>query len=52
MDWSYKQESCVGDHMWWISDYSRFQNDYPEWKHRVGIKNILEEIHEGLRRRL
>ncbi len=38
--------------MWWISDCSRFQNDYPEWKHRVGIKNILEEIHEGLRRRL
>lgn len=52
MDWSYEEENRVGDHMWWISDCSRFQNDYPEWKHRFGIKNILEEIHEGLSQRL
>ena len=49
IDWSYEKENRVGDHMWWISDCSRFQKDYPKWKYRYDIKNILEEIHKGLR---
>ena len=52
VEWSYEEKNRIGDHIWWISDCSRFQNDYPEWKHRFGIKDIFEEIHEGLRQRL
>ena len=52
MQWSYEEENRIGDHIWWISDCSRFQNDFPEWKHQLDIKYILEEIHEGLRQRL
>ena len=52
VDWSYEEKNRIGDHIWWISDCSRFQNDYPEWQHRLGIKDIFEEIYEGLRRRL
>ena len=52
IDWSYEKENRVGDHMWRISDCSRIQKDYPKWKYRYDIKNILEEIHKGLRQRL
>lgn len=52
VDWKYEEENRVGDHIWWVSDCSRFQNDHPEWKQRIGIRKILEEIHEGLRVRL
>ena len=52
MDWSYEKENRVGDHMWWISDCSRFQKDYPKWEYKYDVKKILEEIHKGLRRRL
>jgi hypothetical protein len=38
--------------MWWISDCSRFQKDYPKWEYKYDTKSILEGIHEGLRRRL
>lgn len=33
-----------GDHIWWISDVRKFQQDYPEWSYRYDLKRILEEI--------
>ncbi len=29
MDWEYVPENRMGDHMWWISDISKFQAHYP-----------------------
>ena len=52
MKWTYEEKNRLGDHIWWVSDCSRFQKDYPEWKCKVGVQQILEEIHEGLRCRL
>ena len=52
MQWAYEKKNRIGDHIWWISDCSRFQSDYPEWKLQLDTKNILEEIYEGLRRRI
>jgi CDP-paratose 2-epimerase len=33
-----------GDHVWWISDIRRFQNDYPEWSYRYDLRGIVAEI--------
>lgn len=33
------------DHLWWISDMSRFKNDYPEWK---GLDKDLDYIFNEL----
>jgi CDP-paratose 2-epimerase len=30
--------------MWWISDVSKFQGHYPEWRFSYNIQGILEEI--------
>lgn len=47
LDWTYVEENRSGDHIWWISDVRRFQQDYPEWKYRYDLKAILQEIFEA-----
>ncbi len=48
---TYSDESRRGDHMWWISDITRFQTDYPSFKLEYDIHATLEDIHDaGLRR--
>jgi len=34
----------IGDHIWWITDNSKFKRDYPNWKQNYDIKKILKEI--------
>jgi CDP-paratose 2-epimerase len=48
MNWSYSETNRIGDHVWYVSDIRRFQTDYPEWRLRYGIEDILAEIHAGL----
>ena len=43
--WTYEDTPRNGDHIWWISDVSKFQRHYPEWQYRHGLEQILEEIH-------
>ncbi len=33
-----------GDHIWWVSDVSRFQKDYPDWNYQYDLETIIEEI--------
>ena len=43
---SYVDQNRRGDHIWWISDISKFADHYPEWRLTRGIRDILDEIHE------
>ncbi|MFN5930433.1 MAG: NAD-dependent epimerase/dehydratase family protein [Sphingobacteriales bacterium] len=33
-----------GDHIWYISDVSKFQAQYPNWKYQYNIEDILDEM--------
>ena len=44
--WEYREENRRGDHIWWISDLTHFEEHYPEWKIRYGVPEILREIYE------
>jgi CDP-paratose 2-epimerase len=44
--WEMGEEPRIGDHRWWISDLAPFQADYPDWKLRYGIEEILQEMYE------
>ncbi|NMB56412.1 NAD-dependent epimerase/dehydratase family protein [Candidatus Beckwithbacteria bacterium] len=33
-----------GDHIWYISDVSKFQKHYPAWNYKYNINDILEQI--------
>jgi CDP-paratose 2-epimerase len=46
IEWTYRDESRVGDHIWWIGDNGRFESHYPGWKLEYDVRRILEEIHE------
>jgi CDP-paratose 2-epimerase len=46
LQWEYSDENRIGDHIWWISDCTRFQTDYPEWSVQYGIDSILADIYE------
>lgn len=47
----YSNQHRKGDHIWWISDCSKFKNSYPEWQISYGIEKIVDEIYrEQLRK--
>jgi CDP-paratose 2-epimerase len=48
MNYSYTEDNRIGDHIWWISDVSKFKSHYPSWNWKYGIEDILIEIHEAL----
>jgi CDP-paratose 2-epimerase len=44
---TYDDTNRRGDHIWYISDVSRFQAHYPEWQLTRSIPEILREIHDA-----
>ena len=42
--YEYKPENRVGDHIWYISDVTKFKSHYPGWDFKYNIDMILEEI--------
>lgn len=38
----------IGDHIWWISDTAKFENDYPNWKVNYTTEDLIKEIIEGI----
>lgn len=46
MNYSYSTENRIGDHIWYISDVSKFKAHYPGWDYHFNLKNILEQIFE------
>ena len=34
----------VGDHIWYISDLSKFKKHYPNWKQKYNTQKIIEEL--------
>jgi CDP-paratose 2-epimerase len=42
--WTCVPENRSGDHIWYITDLKKFSNDYPEWKLKYSIDDILKDI--------
>ena len=51
MEWSYEEQNRTGDHIWYVSDLSKFQRHYPNWQLRYNVKAILQEIYAAGRER-
>jgi CDP-paratose 2-epimerase len=51
LHWEYLDQSRIGDHIWYISDVSRFKGHYPSWQFTYSVTGILEEIFETNRER-
>lgn len=40
----YQEQNRIGDHIWYISDVSKFRAHYPEWDYTYNGDKILEEL--------
>jgi CDP-paratose 2-epimerase len=48
---TYSDTNRSGDHIWWISDVSKFKRHYPNWELTYNVEHILQEIHDELAER-
>ncbi len=47
METSYTETNRMGDHIWYISDLSKFKSHYPEWKLSYpSVRDIFQEIYD------
>ena len=46
LNWTYTETNRIGDHIWYISDATKFQSHYPNWTQRYGLHDLLTEIYE------
>lgn len=47
LEFEYIETNRIGDHIWYVSDVSKFQGHYPEWRLTYDIPSILKEIYEA-----
>jgi CDP-paratose 2-epimerase len=45
LSYTLSDQARIGDHQWYVSDFSAFEADYPEWKLTYGIDEVLHDIH-------
>jgi len=46
MTWVLRDEPRAGDHIWWVSDNSRFASHYPSWRQAYDVRAIAVELYE------
>ena len=51
MNVSYLDENRIGDHIWWISDVSKFKSHYPTWNWEWDLRSTLEQMHKNMHSR-
>lgn len=51
MNYEYSETNRIGDHIWWISDVSKFKSHYPEWNWKYNINDILTQIFTNMSQR-
>lgn len=51
MKWSYVDQNRIGDHICYISDLRKMRQHYPRWNISRSLPQIVQEIHDGWKRR-
>lgn len=49
MNYKYSRTNRIGDHIWYISDTSKFERHYPEWKRKYSLTATMNEIFWNLK---
>jgi CDP-paratose 2-epimerase len=47
LQWTYSDTPRSGDHIWYISDTSKFRAQYPDWRQRYDVRAILQDIYQS-----
>jgi CDP-paratose 2-epimerase len=51
LDYKLSPDNRAGDHIWYVSDVRKFQNDYPAWSYKYDHATILKEMVAATRER-
>ena len=51
LDYVYSADNRIGDHIWWISDVSKFRSHYPQWNWEYGLSETLSQMCSALLQR-
>jgi CDP-paratose 2-epimerase len=46
LNYTYQEDNRIGDHIWYVSDLSKFKSRYPDWKITYNVPQILQEIYD------
>jgi CDP-paratose 2-epimerase len=52
MNYSYSETNRIGDHIWYVSDLSKFKSHYPDWNWTYDLTSTLSQIHNSMLQRL
>lgn len=47
LDWTYVDQSRMGDHIWWVGSNAKFERHYPQWQQKYDVTRILVEMYEA-----
>jgi CDP-paratose 2-epimerase len=48
LNYTYSEQARSGDHIWYISDVSKFQRDYPNWKYEWNMQDTMVDIFKAM----
>jgi len=46
LKYSISDDNRIGDHIWWLSDVSKFKSHYPNWDYKYNLNDIISQIIE------
>jgi CDP-paratose 2-epimerase len=52
MQYSYSETNRIGDHIWYVSDLSKFKSHYPQWNWTFDLITTLTQIHDSMLKRI
>jgi CDP-paratose 2-epimerase len=52
MNYSYSETNRIGDHIWYISDMSKFKKHYPAWTWKYNMEDILSQMYNEMKARV
>jgi len=52
MNYTYSETNRIGDHIWYISDMSKFKEHYPLWTWNYSVKDILLQMFNEMKQRM
>lgn len=48
LSYTYSDANRSGDHIWWISDVSKFKKHFPSWTWKYNLKDTLVEMYSAM----
>ena len=44
LNYTISKDNRIGDHIWYISDVTKFKEHYPNWEYKYDIDMIINEM--------